>query len=103
MAAASVNFEFLDGEGEPLRRLAALGEAYFASDPNASLVKVRQFGELLAQEVAARLGVLADPGSNFSDVLGNLGRSGRIPRETLDLFHITRASRCSVSKLCCAR
>ena len=36
-------------------RLAALAERYFADDPNTCLIKLRQFTELLAQSVAAKL------------------------------------------------
>jgi len=92
MGPISANFEFLKAESAQLYRLAALGEGYFSTDPNTSLIKLRQFGELLAQDVAARLGALSSPANQFSDVLGDLGRSGRLPRNTLDLFHVLRKS-----------
>ena len=46
----SANFGFLAEHDEQLVRLAALAERYFADDPNTSLIKLRQFSELLALE-----------------------------------------------------
>ena len=53
----SANFGFLAEHDEQFVRLAALAERYFADDPNTSLIKLRQFSELLAQQVAARYGL----------------------------------------------
>jgi len=52
----SCNFSFLRIYEPQFERLGALDERYFRDDPNACLVKLRQFGELLAQEVAAPRG-----------------------------------------------
>ena len=90
MNPTSANFAFLKRHGEQLYRIAVLGEVYFRTDPNTTLMKLRQFAELLAQEVAARSGVLPSPDANFADVLGQLGRSGQMPRQVLDLFHLLR-------------
>jgi hypothetical protein len=38
-------------------RLGALVEVYFRDDPNTCLIKLRQFGELVAQEAAAWIGL----------------------------------------------
>lgn len=51
------NFDMLEPYEPQLWRLGALAERYFAEDPNTSLLKLRQFGELLAQSVAARGGL----------------------------------------------
>jgi hypothetical protein len=48
------NFDMLRAYEEQLWRLGALAERYFAEDPNTSLLKLRQFSELLAQSLAAR-------------------------------------------------
>ncbi|MFN8414392.1 MAG: hypothetical protein U0Z26_18570 [Anaerolineales bacterium] len=37
-------------------RLGTLAEKYFVDDPNTSLIKMRQFGELLAKHVATKMG-----------------------------------------------
>lgn len=51
------NFDMLRLYEEQLWRLGALAERYFAEDPNTSLLKLRQFSELLAQSLAARTGL----------------------------------------------
>ena len=50
-------FGFLARYDGLLVHVAALAERYFPDDPVTALVKLRQFGELLAQQVAARRGV----------------------------------------------
>ena len=49
----SPNFAFLKVHDLQLVRLGSQAERYFAEDPNTCLIKLRQFGELLAQLVAA--------------------------------------------------
>lgn len=90
MQPTTANFEFLRPYGTQLVRLAAQAEHYFRTDPNTSLIKLRQFAELLAKEVAARSGMLRANDENFSDLLGVLGRSGYASRQALDLFHYLR-------------
>lgn len=90
MQPASANFEFLRPQGQQLVRLTAQAEHYFRTDPNTSLIKLRQFAELLAKEVAARTASLRSPDDSFSDVLGVLGRAGYVSRQALDLFHYLR-------------
>ena len=90
MQPATANFEFLRPHGTQLLRLVAQAEHYFRTDPNTSLIKLRQFAELLSKEVAARSGVLRSHDETFSDLLGVLGRSGYASRQALDLFHYLR-------------
>ncbi len=56
----SVNFAFLEPYNPQLVKLGALAERYFADDPNTCLIKLRQFGECLAQLVAAHVGMSVD-------------------------------------------
>jgi type I restriction enzyme R subunit len=58
MQPVSANFGFLKRHGEPLYTLAALAEHHFRTDPNTCLYKLRQFGELMAKDIAARAGLL---------------------------------------------
>ena len=51
------NFAFLQPHDEQLVRLGLLAEKYFADDPNTCQLKLRQFAELLAQLLAARVGL----------------------------------------------
>lgn len=90
MQPASANFDFLKGHSCQLFRLTAQAEHYFRTDPNTSLIKLRQFAELLAREVGARTKSLQSPDETFADLLSELGRSGYAPRQALDLFHYLR-------------
>ncbi|HEY7901503.1 MAG TPA: type I restriction-modification system endonuclease, partial [Caulobacteraceae bacterium] len=90
MQPESENFGFLKALNAQLFRLAALGEHYFRTDPNTCVVKLRQFAEQMARDVAARVGLLATPDEAFQVVLGALGREGYAPRQALDLFHFLR-------------
>lgn len=90
MQPTTANFEFLRPHGQQLLRLAAQAEHYFPTDPNTALIKLRQFAELLAKDVAARTGSLKSPDEPFVDILGVLGRAGYASRQSLDLFHYLR-------------
>jgi type I restriction enzyme R subunit len=59
-AFASPNFAFLMHYDEVLVRHAALAERYIFDDPNSALIKLRQFGELLAKHAAAYTGVAVE-------------------------------------------
>ena len=52
-AIASPNFAFLAKHNVVLVRCASLAERYVFDDPNTSLIKLRQFIEVLAQQAAA--------------------------------------------------
>jgi len=86
----SSNFGFLAKRYPQLERLGALGERYFSDDPIVSLITVRQFGEGLAQLVAARSGLFTDPNEPQADLLRRLRVDGNYPRNVLDLFHQLR-------------
>ena len=56
----SSNFSFLAVHDAQLVRLGALAERYFKDDPATCLIKLRQYGETLAQLVAAKAGLFHD-------------------------------------------
>lgn len=87
----SANFDFLKHHNEQLFRLGFLAERFFSEDPNTSLLKSRQFAELLTKEVAARAGAY-DPKlrGNFSDLLFALKRDRIMSKAVLDLVHAIR-------------
>lgn len=58
MKEISANFGFLAAHDAQLVRLGGLAERYFKDDQNTCLIKVRQFGEVLAQLTAAKAGLL---------------------------------------------
>lgn len=86
----SENFAFLRAHDQLLFSLAARAETYFAEDPVTCLMKLRQFGEFLAQQLAARLGLFESIEESYAELLGRLQRDGNLPREVLDLFHDLR-------------
>ena len=54
MGDAVSNFDFMETHSPQLTKLGSLAERYFASDPPGALVKLRQFAEFIAKDVAAR-------------------------------------------------
>lgn len=84
------NFSHLVTLSPELAKLGSRAEQYFKEDPNTSLLKSRQFGELLAQETAARLGKYkAEAEQTQMELIQKLSRLG-VPREVTELFHVVR-------------
>ena len=88
----SPNFEFLLAHDQQLVRLGYLAERYFSEDPSTSLIKMRQFGETLAQLVAARAGMYRDTQEAQTDVIRRLKLERVIPAEVGELFHHLRVA-----------
>lgn len=92
MKSVSANFDFLGTSDAQLVRLGALAERYFKDDPNTCLIKLRQFGEVLAQLTAAKAGLLASPEETQADLLRRLKFERVVPREVGELFHQLRVA-----------
>lgn len=91
MGDAGGNFQFLETDSPQLAKLGRLAERYFSDDAPTSLVKLRQFAEIIAKEVAARQALYRDRMS-FDDCLQVLRSRGLLPREVADVFfHLKRA------------
>jgi len=90
VSEAASNFAFLEAYDSRLVHLGKLAEKYFRDDPNTSIIKVRQLGEALAQQLAARLGLYTSPEEPQSDLLRRLKFERAAPREVFDLFHQLR-------------
>src|ERR1700722_4491243 len=88
--AISPNFGFLAKRYPELERIAARSERHFSVDPIVSLITLRQFGEGLAQLVAARSGLYNDPNESQRDLLQRLRVDGRFPSNVLNLFNQLR-------------
>lgn len=86
----SLNFAFLVCHNPLLDRLGAQAERYFKDDPNTSLLKLRQFSELLAQTVAAKLGVFSSHREEQRELLRRLRDQGFLGERALQLFHELR-------------
>ena len=80
------NFAHLAEHDEQLLRLGMLAERYFPDDPNTCLLKLRQYGELLAQWVASHVGEYASAEEAQFDLLRRLQGQGLIPRKIGQLF-----------------
>ena len=86
----SPNFDFLKTHDPQLTKLGAVAELYFKEDPVTCLMKLRQFGELLAQLTAANVGLYADPEEPQLKLLHRLRESNLLPGEVGTLFHELR-------------
>lgn len=86
----NTNFCFLAEHNKLFLQLATSAERLFSSDPNATLIKVRQLAEALGQEVASRCGVAFDEQTTQSELIGELYRQAIIDKPTKDTFHQIR-------------
>jgi type I restriction enzyme R subunit len=84
------NFEFLKQHDELLFKLAETAERCFVPDPNTTLVKMRQLGEALAQDIAARVGIEASVHIKQIDLLRELDYTLKLDPTVKDAFHIIR-------------
>jgi type I restriction enzyme R subunit len=86
----TTNFAFL-AEYDPLfSELAAAAERAFASDPNTTLIKLRQLGEALAQHIAAMGGIEFDDQTSQADLLYKINRELKLEPVVRELFHTLR-------------
>jgi len=90
MPSFTSNFEFLKHHDELLFRLAETAERCYASDPNTSLIKMRQLGEAIAQNVAARVGVEFGKSIKQIDLLRDLDYTLQLNENVKDAFHNIR-------------
>jgi type I restriction enzyme R subunit len=88
--AASSNFSFLQEHDPVFLQLASAAEQVFASDPNTTLIKLRQLGEALAQDLATRAGIEFDATTTQSDLLYKLSRDIQLDQNIRSLFHTLR-------------
>lgn len=86
----SLNFSFIEKSEPLLFRLAALSEQLFPTDPNTSLLKSRQFGEAIAQQIAARSRRPNSVNERQIDLLNRLRADGLLPRSIADMLHFIR-------------
>lgn len=86
----SANFGFLAEHDQLFVQLASAAERAFASDPNTTLIKLRQLGEALAQHIAARSGIPFDGQTSQADLLFKINRELRLEPVVRELFHTLR-------------
>ena len=80
------NFSFLQPHDEQLARLGLLAEKYLLDDPNTSLIKLRQYGELLAQTVSAQMEMYKNEPESQYDLLLRLRMENVLADEIYQLF-----------------
>ena len=90
MSHATGNFGFLAAHNPVLLRLASTAEQVFAADPNTTLIKLRQLGEAIAQDLAAQAGIAFDGNTTQLDLLQQLGRQLDLEADIRHLFHTLR-------------
>ncbi|MGK9066287.1 type I restriction-modification system endonuclease [Stutzerimonas chloritidismutans] len=88
--AESSNFAFLKEHDPVFSQLASAAERTFASDPNTTLIKLRQLGEALAQDLATRAGIELDATLSQADLLYRLTREIQLDGNIRNLFHTLR-------------
>jgi type I restriction enzyme R subunit len=87
---ASPNFAYLAHHDARLVALATQAEQQFAGDPSTALFKLRQFGEVLAQRAAAKVGLFADATLNQQQLIDLLWDRKVIGATQRTLFHDLR-------------
>jgi type I restriction enzyme R subunit len=83
----SHNFGFLAAHDPELVRLGADAERFFAQDPDVTILRLRQIGELLAQRAAANAGLYVSAQEPQIELLRRLEERLVMPREVAHHFH----------------
>ena len=91
------NFDFLKHHDDLLFKLAETAERCFVSDPNTTLVKMRQLGEALAQNIASRVGVEYGDEVRKVDLLRELDYTLKLDPQVKDAFHAVAPTRTTLS------
>jgi type I restriction enzyme R subunit len=84
------NFKFLETHDPLLNQLALAAERAFVADPNTTLVKLRQLGEAIAQDIGSHLGIEFDDRISQLELLRKIQFEVDINREVIDTFHAIR-------------
>lgn len=84
------NFSFLQKHDELLLRLAITAEGAFVPDPNTTLVKLRQLGEAIAQDIASRIGIESDSQTRQLDLLRQIDQNLNLDKNVAEAFHQIR-------------
>jgi type I restriction enzyme, R subunit len=87
---AGGNFAFLTGHDPVFLQLATSAERAFSHDPNTTLIKLRQLGEAMAQDIAARLGIEMDERTGQRDLLYRIDSALGLDPTVRELFHTLR-------------
>jgi type I restriction enzyme R subunit len=86
----SPNFAYLAHHDARLVALATQAEEHFAGDPTVTLFKLRQFGEVLAQRAAAKVGLFLTTEEGQQQLIDRLWERNVIGATQRSLFHDLR-------------
>lgn len=86
----STNFQFLKPYDPIFLQLLSVAEQMYHGDPNTTLVKLRQFAEALAQDIASHLGIEPYEYEDQYQLLALLDENRALPYRIRDLFHTLR-------------
>ncbi len=86
MIPLSTNFSFLQSQNPQLAHLASLSEYFLHIDTNTCLVKLRQCGELLAKQVALKVGISVNNNDDQFSLLKKLENNLLFQNKTKDLY-----------------
>lgn len=86
----SNNFNFLDFHDLELLKLVSFAEKYYNTDPNTSLIKLRQFGERIVHLILIKRGIKTNPSEEQIDLIDRLFDKNIIPPQIHDLLHKIR-------------
>ncbi len=86
----SSNFSFLLEHDPIFFQLASVAEKMFKSDPNTTLVKLRQLAEALAQEMASKLGIEPYEYDGQYELINLLEKRLSFSYKVKNLFHTLR-------------
>ena len=84
------NFTFLSEHDPIFFQLASSAERFFSTDPNTTLIKLRQLGEALAQDLATRVGLEFDEQTTQADLIYKLNNRIKLDDTVRNLFHTLR-------------
>lgn len=84
------NFTFLEKHAALLFQLARSAEQAFVPDPNTCLIKLRQLAEVIAKDIASKVGVEFDEKITQLDLLRRIQSQVAISQELKDTFHSIR-------------
>ena len=84
------NFYFMEEYDPIFLELARNAERVFRSDPNTTLVKMRQLGEALAKDTANRNNIYFDKETTQSQLIGKLSRELHLDYNIKNIFHKLR-------------
>jgi type I restriction enzyme R subunit len=77
------SFDFLNNFDLILVRLGSFAESYPENDPHASLIRLRQYGEILSRHIAGKFNIYIESEEANFDVLENLKSVDQIPQEVI--------------------